>query len=60
MNTFFANLKREAEANPTLTLAVAAGLLTAASKFIDASGRAKGSAAYARDVDRRIRKEAKS
>ena len=55
MNEFLENLKREASINPTLTLAVAAGLLTAAGKFIDAAGRYKGSAAYAKDVNRRVK-----
>lgn len=55
MNEFLENLKREASQNPTLTIAVCAGLLTAASKFIDAAGHAKGSAAYAKDVERRIK-----
>lgn len=55
MNEFLENLKRDANANPTLTLAVAAGLLTAASRFIDAAGRYKGSAAFAKDVERRVR-----
>jgi hypothetical protein len=59
MNEFLENLKREASENPTVALAVAAGLLTAASKFIDAAGRHKGSAAFAKDVDRRIREAAK-
>lgn len=59
MNKFLENLKREAEANPTLALIVATGLLTAAGKFIDAAGSSRGSRAYARDVERRIRRDAK-
>jgi hypothetical protein len=55
MNEFLENLKREASANPTVTLAVCAGLLTAASKLITAHGNAKGSIAYAKDVERRIK-----
>jgi len=55
MNEFLTNLRREAEANPTMTLAVLAGLLTAAGRFIDAAGHHKGSTAYAKDVERRIR-----
>jgi hypothetical protein len=55
MNEFLENLKREAAANPILALGVTAALLTAAGKFIEAAGHAKGSAAFARDVDRRIR-----
>lgn len=48
MNEFLENLKREASANPTLTIAVAAGLLTAAGKFLEASAHHKGSTAYAK------------
>jgi hypothetical protein len=55
MNEFLENLKREASANPVVAIAVCAGLLTAAGKFIEAAGHAKGSAAFARDVDRRIK-----
>lgn len=57
MNQFLANLKRDAEANPTIALAIAAGLLTAGAKFIDAAGRHKGSTAYAKDVERRIKRD---
>ncbi|MGG6498468.1 UNVERIFIED_CONTAM: hypothetical protein NY603_36630, partial [Bacteroidetes bacterium 56_B9] len=60
MNEFLSNLRREAEHNPTLTLGVVAALLTAAGKFIEASGNAKGSYAYARDVDRRVKRDAKN
>lgn len=55
MNEFLENLKREASANPTVAIAVAAGLLTGVAKIIDAAGRHKGSTAYAKDVERRIR-----
>ena len=55
MNEFLENLKREASANPVMALAIAAGLLTAAGKFIEATGHARGSAAYAKDVERRIK-----
>lgn len=55
MNDFFNNLKREAAANPIVALGVATALLAAAGKFIEAAGHARGSAAYARDVDRRVR-----
>jgi hypothetical protein len=59
MNEFLENLKREASANPTLTIGVAATLLAAAGKFIEAAGHAKGSAAYAKDVERRIKRDRK-
>jgi len=59
MNQFLENLKREAEANPTVTLAVAAGLFTATAKLIDAAGRHKGSTAYAKDVARRVKRDSR-
>lgn len=55
MDRFLENLRREAEANPTMALAVGAAFLTAVSKLINAHGQSKGSRAYARDVERRIR-----
>lgn len=55
MNEFLENLKKQAEDNPVMALAVAAGLLTAAGKFVDSAGRYKGSAAFAKDVARRDR-----
>lgn len=48
MNEFLENLKREATANPTLTLGVAAGLLAAAAKFVDAAGSTRSKRAYAK------------
>jgi 3D (Asp-Asp-Asp) domain-containing protein len=59
MNEFLENLKRQAAQNPIVALGVAAAVITSISKFIDASGHAKGSRAYARDVDRRIKKSQK-
>jgi len=59
MNDFIENLKRQASDNPVMALAVTAGLLSAASKFIDAVGHHKGSNAYAKDVARRIRESKK-
>jgi len=55
MNEFLENLKREASENPVFAIAVAAGLLTAASRFINASGNARNSKAWAKEVDRRIK-----
>jgi hypothetical protein len=55
MNEFLENLKREASENPVVAIAVAAGLLTAASKLINASGNARNSRAWAKEVDRRIK-----
>ncbi len=55
MNEFLENLKREAAENPTATIGIVAGLLLAAGKVIEAHGNAKGSRAYAKDVERRIK-----
>lgn len=48
-------LVRRFEENPIAALAAFGMLLTGLSKIIDAVGSAKGSRAYARDVDRRIK-----
>jgi hypothetical protein len=56
MHRFFENLKRQAEDNPIMTLGIGAAVLTAVGKFIDAAGHARGSHAYAKDVNRRIKK----
>lgn len=59
MHRFFENLKRQAEENPIVSLGVGAAILTAVGKFIDAAGHARGSHAYAKDVNRRIKKSNK-
>ncbi len=55
MDRFLDNLKREAEENPTMALAVGAALFTSLSKLISAHGQAAGSRAYAKDVARRLK-----
>lgn len=55
MDQFLENLQRQASENPVMAIAVGAALLTAAGKFIDATGRYKGSAAFAKDAERRAR-----
>lgn len=52
MNDFFNNLKRQTEENPILALAVAAGLLTAGSKFMN-------SVAWKQEVARRVMQDAR-
>jgi hypothetical protein len=47
-NEFLENLKREAADNPLIALGLAAGLLTAASKFVEAAGSVKSKHAYAK------------
>lgn len=53
---FIDNLKRQAEDNPIAALAVGAAALSAVGKFIEQAGHARGSHAYAKDVERRIKK----
>jgi hypothetical protein len=55
MEKFLQNLSAQAEQNPLLALAIASGLMTAGAKLIKAHGESKGSRAYAKDVDRRIK-----
>lgn len=56
LNKFLNNLKEQAEANPMAALVIGTAVLTAAGKFIDASGAAVGRRAYARQVDNSIKK----
>lgn len=48
MHEFLESLKRDAEANPLVALGIAAGLLTAAGKFVEAAGSVKSKRAYAK------------
>ena len=50
------NLKREAEQNPLMALGVAAALITAVAKLMDAQSAAKGRRAYAKQVELRAKK----
>lgn len=50
-------LIRRFEENPAAFMAAAAALLMGISKIVDAAGNARGSNAYAKDVNRRVRKE---
>jgi len=56
MNEFLENLKRQAEENPVLAMGVAAGLITAISRLTDSHVNAKNSKAWAKEVDRRVKK----
>ena len=51
MNEFLENLKKEAAANPLVAMGIAAALLTAAGKFVNASS-------WKREVARRAAKDA--
>lgn len=58
METFLQNLKRQAEENPIVALAVGTAVLTAITKFLGASVDAKNSRAWAQEVARRSMKDA--
>lgn len=58
MNDFVKNLKRQAEENPLLALAVGIGLLTAGTKLLGAGVDAKNAQAWSREVARRSMKDA--
>jgi hypothetical protein len=59
MNDFLENLKKEASANPLVAMGVAAGLLTAAGKFVEAAGSVKSKRAYAKIAENAANKAAK-
>jgi hypothetical protein len=59
MDRFLTNLRFQAEENPVLALGVAAGLITAISKLVDSSVNAKNAKAWAKEVDRRVKKTSK-
>lgn len=53
---FVRNLKQNLEENPIPTILAVAAVLAGAAKIIDAVGHARGSSAYARQVNHRINK----
>lgn len=53
---FVINLKRNIEDNPLVAIGVAVGVVTVVAKLIDAVGHARGSSAYARQVNAKIKK----
>jgi hypothetical protein len=55
MKQFANNLKRAAIENPIATITVAALAVTAAAKLIDAAGHARGSNAYAKQVNAKLK-----
>lgn len=55
MEQFIKNLKAQAEANPMAALVIGTAVLTAAGKFIDASGAAVGRRAYAKQIDAKLK-----
>lgn len=58
MNPFLTNLQRQTEENPVLALGVAAGLITAISKLIDAKTNSRNSVSWDRETARRTMKDA--
>lgn len=59
MNKFVNNLKRNIEENPIIAIAVAAAVITATAKLIDAAGHNAGSRAYAKQVNAKIKNSEK-
>lgn len=59
MNKFWNNLKAQAEANPVAVLIVAALVITATSKLLDANTQRSYAKTHAREVDRRIMNSAR-
>lgn len=59
MNEFLENLKREASANPTVAIGVAAALIGATAKLLDSAGSMKSKRAYAKVMENAARNAAK-
>lgn len=55
MNQFAKNLKNAAIENPLVTIVVVAAAVTAASRLINAAGHARGSNAYAKQVNAKLK-----
>ena len=53
---FYNNLKRQAQENPLAAVAIAAMLITATSKLMDANTQRSYAKTHAKEVDRRIAK----
>lgn len=58
MDKFLENLKHQAEDNPVLAMGVAAGLLTAVGKLMEAHTNARNSKAWSLETQRRVMKDA--
>lgn len=54
MKKFIDNLKRQAEENPLMALAIAAAVITATTKLLDANTARSYSRTHALEVNRRI------
>ena len=53
MKRFIDNLKRQAEENPLMAIAIGTAAVAAATKLIQASTEHKNSATWAKEVERR-------
>jgi len=58
MNEFLENLKRDAADNPIVALGVAAGLITAIGKLVNATTDSANARSWKREVARRAAKDA--
>jgi hypothetical protein len=56
---FLNNLLSQAEEQPIMALGAAAALITAISKFVEASGRRKSTLAYAKREEARLKAQKK-
>lgn len=54
MNRFVENLKKQAQENPIVAVGVAAALLTATSKLMEANTQRTYAKAHVKEIDRRI------
>ena len=52
---FADNLKRQAQENPLLAVAIGAGAVTAVTKLIEANTQRTYAKAHVREIDRRVR-----
>lgn len=59
MNEFLENLKKEAAANPMVAMGLAAALLTAAGKFVEATGSIRSKRAFAKMAENAAKKSKK-
>ncbi len=57
MEKFLENLKAQAEANPVLAMGIAAGLLTAIGKLVEANTNAQNAKSWRRETRRRELKD---
>jgi len=59
MNEFLENLKKQAEEQPMVAMGIAAAVIGAMGKLINANSNHRNSKVWQREVDRRIKKAQK-